>query len=228
MKKTFAALGVILALTACSAEPAPPMAVKQVLPPKMSVNVQAINLADRSGIQPANSPYKTNKFSPTISESIKQWASDRLQAVGTSGQAVIIIKEASLTEQKVPTKEGFEGWFTREQGVKYIGRAEVTVEAHSPQGYAVTDASASRTVSLPENPNPMERQEAYYNLINGLMTDLGKNLDSGIQTHMGNFIVRSPIYGGKAIPVGQPEMPRSDSQMPPMTDDMPVQLAPAP
>jgi len=92
MKKLTVALGLILSLTACSHEYRRPEVENRELLPKIGINVKRISLADRSGMQPTNSPYKNNSFSPTISQSIKQWASDRLQANGQDGQAIIVIK----------------------------------------------------------------------------------------------------------------------------------------
>jgi hypothetical protein len=201
MKKVSALFGVVLLLAACAGEDLPPAApVSHVLPPKINLDVQTITLADRSGVQPPNSPYNNNHFSPTISEAIKQWASDRLQAVGQSGQTIIIVKDASLTAQPLPLKTGSDSWFTRQQGVKYIGHAEVSLEANGREGFATTDASATRAVTLPENPTPIERQDAYFTLLNGLMKDLGQNLESGIQSHMNPFVITAPLYGVNTAP----------------------------
>lgn len=202
MKKSAAAFGLALVLAACSEVPLPPAPPAQPLPPKIALNVRAINLADRSGIQPPNSPYATNHFTPTISEAVKQWASDRLIANGSNGQAIMIIKDASLTAQALPTKSGIDSWFTRQQAVKYVGHADVSIEANGPSGFAIADASASRALTLPENPTPLERQDAYYAMLNGLMKDLGQNLEASLQTHMANFIANTPVYGVTAVPIG--------------------------
>jgi len=217
MKKMTALIGLTLILSACSTDEAPaPSPVSHSLPPKIMLDVQSINLADRSGLQPASSPYNSNHFSPTISEAIKQWATDRLQAAGQNGQAIIVIKDASLIAQPLPIKQGMDGWFTRQQGTKYIGRAELSIEANGNEGFATTDATAMRTVTLPEDPSPMERQEAYYTLLNGLMKDLGQNLESGIQTHMAPFITSGSAMS--SMNNGLPPAPMMDR---PATPSMP-------
>ncbi len=207
MKKTSAAFGALLILlAACASEPTAPGTFSRVLSPKIAMDVKIISLADRSGAQPLTSPYKTNKFSPTIAEAVKQWAVDRLQANGKVGQAIIIVKNASLTVQSLPVKDGVEGWFTRDQSLKYTGRAEVTVEANGSGGFAVADASATRSVTLPEDPTEQEKQDAYATLLNGLMKDLGENLEQGIREHMGRFLTAPPVYGVTAIPdAAQPD-----------------------
>ncbi|MDR3449107.1 MAG: hypothetical protein P4M15_05070 [Alphaproteobacteria bacterium] len=203
MKKICAALVLTLTLAACASDlpPPAPAPAAHALPPKINLDVQAINLADRSGLQPLSSPYNDNHFSPTIADAIKQWASDRLQAAGQSGQAIIVVKDASLISQALPMQQGMDGWFTRQQGSKYIGRAEVSVEANGHQGFATADAVATRSVTLPENPTAVEKQNAYYSLLNGLMKDLGENLESAIQAHMNSFVITAPIYSGSMAPL---------------------------
>ncbi|MDD4615497.1 MAG: hypothetical protein PHW76_00010 [Alphaproteobacteria bacterium] len=198
MKKTSAILGLILALSACSSDPnPPPVSLEQDSSPKIALDVRKISLADRSGSMPMNSPYKTNQFSPTISEAIKQWAIDHLQAQGQDGQAIILIKKASLVAQPMPLKDGIDSWFTRQQATKYVGRAEVSIETNGQGGFAVAEAAASRGVTLPEDPTEGEKQEAYMTLLNGMMKDLSKNLQSSIHGHMAKYIVPA---GGAIMP----------------------------
>ena len=217
MKKVVLLAGLI-AVTACAETLPPPTPVAQTLPPKIGFTVQSINLTDRSGLQPSASPYNGNHFSPTIADAIKQWASDRLQATGGSGQAIVVIKDATLMSQPLPMEKGISGWFTRQQAEKYTGRADVTIEANGPQGFASTDATAVRSVSLPENATPLERQDAYYTLLNGLMKDLGQNLDAGIQTHMGSFLANPPTTSMIGAPSQVSSLAVNESQQPVIID----------
>ena len=201
MKKLFLACGLMLALTSCADEPAPTVLDARPTGEKIRLDVQVINMADRSSAQPLSSPYSGNHFTPTIDEAIKQWAADHMQAVGQSGRAIVIIKDASLSAEPLPMKSGMDSWFTRQQSVKYVGHAQVSLEANGAEGYAITDASATRSVTLPENPTPSEKQDAYYALINGLMKDLDANLQAGIHEHMNKFVITAPIYGATASPV---------------------------
>ena len=204
MKKIAATLGLVAVLAACSSEQMPPVTDHTPLP-KISLDVQAITLTDRSGLQRTGSPYNSNHFSPTIAEDIKKWAGNRLQAVGQTGQAIVIIKDASLVEIPLQKKTGMDSWFTRQQGVRYTGHAEVTIEAKGKEGgrdgFATTEAVATHSVTLPENPSPIEKQDAYYALLTGLMKDLEQSLDSGIQAHMGTFIITAPLYNAPVSPV---------------------------
>ncbi|MDR3424854.1 MAG: hypothetical protein P4M13_07230 [Alphaproteobacteria bacterium] len=213
MKKLVAVFGMILALSACADDPLPPPApVSQALPPKIVMDVHTIRLADRSNSQGPGSLYASDHFSPTIAEAIRKWAGDRLQAGGESGEAIVIIKDASLTVQPLPTKDDIDSWFTRQQGLKYMGHADVSIEANGKSGYAMTDASASRVLTLPEDPTPIEKQDAYFTMLNGLMKDLGQNLESGIGTHMANFVMQPPVYGVTAVQTGAAPVATVQSQ----------------
>lgn len=200
MKKLSLACGLMLALTACADEPAPTVLDARPVGEKIRLDVQVINMADRSGVQPLSSPYSGNHFTPTIDEAIKQWAADHMQAVGQSGRAIVIIKDASLSAVPLAVKSGMDSWFTRQQGVKYVGHAQVSLEANGVEGFAIADASATRSVTLSENPTASEKQDAYYALINGLMKDLDANLQAGVREHMNKFIITAPIYGATAAP----------------------------
>jgi len=199
MKKIIPTLVCLAFVSACSAEP--PARVKPDLGPvsKMSLDVLTVSLVDHSGIQPANSPYNTNHFQPTITESIRQWATDSLQAVGTAGTATVIIKDASLTSQAVPHSDD---WFTREQSTKYVAHAEVDVEIKGRgENYAMVSAQASRFETLPENPTEAERKNAYTNVLNSLMRDLGQNLDTALHEHAQNFLITAPIMTPSPMPM---------------------------
>lgn len=222
MKKMTAALGLLLALGACGTEQLPPPApVSKVLPPKISLDVQTVSLTDRSGPQAARSPYNTNHFSPTIAEAIKQWANDRLQANGRAGHAIVVIKDASLTEQALPTKDGFDSWFTRQQAVKYTGRAEVSIEANGRNGFAMAEGTASRVLTLPENPTALEKQDAYFTMLNGLMKDLGQNLEGAMQSHMGHMILSGSPGGLSAPRASAPGAVEQETLAPLTIDRMP-------
>lgn len=219
MKKRIAALAFVALLTACADAPTPPPRKDYVLPPKINLDVQTLSLTDRSGIQPSSSPYNSNDFQPTISQAVRQWAKDRLQAVGPAGQAMVIIKDASLVQQAIPYEHDI---FTRQQASKYVAHAAVDVEAKGRDGYAIASAEATRFVTLPENPTDAERQKAYFDVLNGVMRDLGMNLEASIQDHLRDFVVTVPMFdnGSSTIPpVSVTVPPYAPSVVPVMNND---------
>lgn len=190
MRKIVPGLALLVFFSACSSDPVATAQLEYMLPSKIVLDVQNINFVDNSPLPGPNSPYNAHRLEPTIAQAIRQWAVDRLQAGGTSGQAVVVVKDASLTVKTLPMSQSWkDSWFKRQQAYQYTGHAAVQVELRSGSGYATATAEATRSVSLPEDPAGAERQDAYITLLNGLMRDLGQNLETVIRQHMQNYIL---------------------------------------
>jgi hypothetical protein len=216
MKKIAAAIMLITLpsltmLSACAEETAPTANPQYVLPNKINLDVQSLNLVDQSGPQPIDSPYNKNHFQPTITEAIRQWANDRLQAVGSTGQGTVVIRDASLVQQAIPHSDSM---FKRQQASKYVAHADVEIEVRGREGSGIASAQANRYVSLPEDPNAIEKQKAYFEVLNGLMRDLGTNLESAIQGHLHDFVITAPIMDNGASR-SSPMAPSAPSPMAP-------------
>jgi hypothetical protein len=202
MKNIALTLSCLALLTSCASE-APKVVHTDInAGSKISLDVQTISLADRSGIQPVDSPYNTSHFTPTIADSIRQWASAHLQATGTSGEAIVIIKDSTLSAQALPFEKDF---FTRQQASKYTGHAEVEIDIKGRNGdYAIGNAEATRFETLPENPTDLEKQNAYTTVLNGLMRDLGQNIEISLRDHM----QQSNAPGAPVVENGMGNAPR--------------------
>ncbi len=203
---------VILLLSACSGgEPGvPAMSLDYSQLGKISLDVQDINVVDRGS---AGSAAQSVPLKPSIDEAVRRWASDRLQATGSAGQVVVIIKDANIGTQSLRTDSGFDSWFERQQGSKYVGHVDVEIEARGHGAYAIANAQATHEVSLPENPSEVERYEAYRKLLESLMSELNRNLDQAIHEHLQDFM------GGGAM--GSPVAPTGGS-----ISTMPLQGSP--
>lgn len=196
MKKQLFVIAFVALFSACSTETTPaPLELDYSQLGKINLDVQNLSVVDRSN-QVNSAPYIDNQFHPTIDDAIHQWVAGRLRATGFSGQATIIIKEASLSSQALPMEQGVRSWFERQQATKYTGRAAVDLEINGRQGYAIASAQAERTVSVPENPSAADKQDAYRKLLTGLMQDLSRNLNDAIHDHLQNFVVTAPILPG--------------------------------
>jgi hypothetical protein len=205
--------------------------------PKISFDVKRISLADRSGYTPPNI-FKDDDFQPSIAEAVKGWAKDHLQAVGQTGQAIVVIKKAFVSVQPLSTDDGIENWFTRQQTERYTARAEISIEANGQPGFAVADAAASRSVTMPDGPSTAEKHVAYNTLLNGLMKDLQENLVASIHSHMATFIGSAPLAAPAAAPVGEvtqggdqlvtfSQAPAASAQPQPQLAAQPMMLSPA-
>jgi hypothetical protein len=204
MKKLILALVLGAALTACASEQS------KVIPAqldysswgKIAIDTQDLRVINRTTATPQKPPYVGYQFQPTLADAVQRWAADRLQATGSAGHATLIIKDANVTEQKLPLEGGMDSWFTRQQAKKYVGHIEVEIEAQTPADNAtgMASAHATHTVSVPEKATETEKYEAYHTLLDALMRDLNQNLEQAMHTYMTRFLTSQPQQGGDAMP----------------------------
>ena len=181
MKKLALTLLAVASLAACSSAPVANYGTS--LPPRINLDVEKIHLIDRTV------PNSDVSFKPSINEALHQWAVDRLGAVGRDGAALITVKDVSISTEALPMESGFSAWFTRQQGSKYVAHASIELAVRKGSETAFANAEASRWESMPEDPTAEERKQAYFTVLNGLMRDLGTNLETNMQEHLQNYVV---------------------------------------
>lgn len=189
MKNTLS-LSLFFFLAACASSPPPAVKQEADTTPKINLDVLTVVVLDRSNPLVANTPYTTNNFQPTIANAMRQWATEKLVATGSTGEAIVVIRDASLKAEPIPHSDS---WFTREQASKYVGRAEMEIDISRRGEHGQVTAEASRFETLPEDPSSIERQNAYTRLLNAVMHDLGANMRSGIHDHLAAFAAPSPM-----------------------------------
>jgi hypothetical protein len=197
----FLALSLIAFIAACSSDkPVTPLALDYNSLGKINLAVANIQVTDHS--LPVMQGVPESALRPTIAEAAHHWINDRLSAAGSSGQAIVIIKQADFSVVPMPTKGD---WFTREQAVKYMANIAVDIEINGEGGTAVASAEAHRQVSLPSDPNSSERQKAYNDALQGLMTDFNNNMEQNIHAYMQGFVA------GASSAVVAPSMPMAST-----------------
>ncbi len=149
--------------------------------PPLRFAVGAIDI--QSAYQPKGAPpYVDHTFALTPEAAIRQLLEHRLQAVGGPGRLQAVILDASVTERKLETKTGIQGYLTTEPSARFEGRLKVRIDhlddAGNVQGSIST--TATRTKALPEDIGYAERQRLGYELVRDLIADLDAGLTANL------------------------------------------------
>ncbi|HEX3210648.1 MAG TPA: hypothetical protein VHQ91_14770 [Geminicoccaceae bacterium] len=150
--------------------------------PPLRFAVAAVDI--RSAFKPKGGPpYVEHTFVLTPEAATRQLLEHRLAAVGGPGRLQAVILDASVTEQKLETKTGIQGYLATEPAARFEGRLKVRVDhlddAGNVQGSVSTEAT--RTKALPEDIGYAERQRLGYELVRELIDDLDAGLTANLR-----------------------------------------------
>jgi len=149
--------------------------------PPLRFTVAAIDI--RTAYQPKGAPPNVeHTFALTPEAAIRQLLEHRLQAAGGPGRLQAVIVDASVTEQKLETRTGIQGYLTTEPAARFEGRFKVRVDHLDAAGNVLGSVStgATRTKALPEDIGYVERQKLGYELVRDLIADLDAGLTANL------------------------------------------------
>ena len=181
------ALGVLLSAAACQTTPPPRPSFPEIrfTAPPIRLDVARIVIEDRYR-PPLRAPNVEHRCPISPAAAARRWAQDRLSAVGRFGTARVAIEEASVVSEKLPTKGGLAGVFTREPAERLVGvlrlRVEVGGEGGLARGFAEAGATARRTI--PEEVTLNRRDRIYYEFSRGLIEKLDGVMEESIRKHL--------------------------------------------
>jgi hypothetical protein len=160
----------------------------QHLPP-ISLDVREINIVHLFE-PPLKAPHIEHEMPVPPHIAVERWVVDRLRATGTSGRAVVTIRDASVVEARLKRLGGIKGTFTTEQSERYDAKVEVVIEATDGKGLRSANAVATslRNRTVPENATLRERRTLWYELTEKLMSDFDRTFQSQIRKHLASFL----------------------------------------
>ena len=150
--------------------------------PAIKLNVSEI--VYQSDYQPPKAaPNVEHIFPVPPARAAERWVADRLRAVGPANKAIFVLKDASVTEEKLETKGGLTGAFTTEQTERYLARmvAEMKIVDDFGNTLATLSARSERSTTTPEDLSLREREEIWFKLTEDVMRDLDAQLDPAIR-----------------------------------------------
>ncbi|MFP6773726.1 MAG: hypothetical protein VCE74_15530 [Alphaproteobacteria bacterium] len=180
----------MLSLTACES-PLPQVSYPELRfnhLPAIKLEVARIEIVEHYS-PPLKAPNVEHLLPLAPATALRNWARDRLQAVGTSGTARFIIIEAEVTAVALTKKKGLKAAFTLAQAARYNAslkaRLEVEIAGGLGKGFAAAEATRHRT--MPENMSINDRDDALYAFIEGAAMDFNRVMTQNIDAHLGPF-----------------------------------------
>ncbi|MDY0882225.1 hypothetical protein ACFPL7_21795 [Dongia soli] len=180
----------LLAAACSSPPPAPqlPPLTYNALPP-IRLDVAQVQI-DQSYQAPGTAPHIDHLFPQIPAQVAAQWARDRLQAAGQSGQAVYTVTDASATDTVLPRPQSFSAMLTDEQSNRYDLNIAVRLQVTSGDGtrHGAVQVSANRSQTVSEKTTPEQREVVWYQLTQQTMNDLNVKLERDIGAHLAGFL----------------------------------------
>jgi hypothetical protein len=123
-------------------------------------------------------------------DAARQWAQDRLEAVGETGTATLDIVDASVTQKGVETEGGIGGWLTTEPEARYTASMELAMRIERPTDSGSARVRGVRGTGVLEGSSIHEREKVVYRLVKNLMDDLDGQMQTTLTDSLGTYVVK--------------------------------------
>jgi len=195
MKRIFAFLLLLTAsgglLASCDTpphrEPFPQLTYQHLAP----INLDVAQIVILDAYQPPmTDPHVDQDFPTPPATAARQWAKDRLKAVGADGVAKFTIIDGSAIDVPLPRSTGLSGVITQDQSDRYDVTVTVRLEVENRMGNhrgSIT-ASAKRSETAAEDMTLNEREKLWFEMTDQLMQQLNAELEKQIGTHLKEFV----------------------------------------
>lgn len=190
--KTLAVIVLVsFGVAACSApdySPWPPITFNKTAKLPMAVSNVNSTSTFRSSY---DLPRVENEMPVTPEAVVQRWASDRIVATNEgSGTLTYTVTDAKVTAYALETDQTLKAWFTDEQAVRYEIHLAAEVAINDPAASAAgkAEASANRSITVPEKATLNTREQALYDMIKATAMDLDKALEANMRQHLANWV----------------------------------------
>lgn len=189
--RLFAALA-LFAVAAC--QPAPvsytlsPVSFRAQ--PAINVNVAKINIVE-DYTSPAHAPNVEHQMTMSPAQGVKIWASERLKAVGNSGQLDVVITDAAVKEIKLPLKQGVRGFFTEDQSERYDAALSVTLRLYdgtSSMSRAQGDVNVTRSRTISEKASLADREKLWHDMSIEMVQAYDREAETRLRQYFSTYL----------------------------------------
>lgn len=155
----------------------------------ISLDVARVEV-ENNYVSPETRPFIEHEFPASLAALAMNWASDRLNAVGSSDVLRVMVRRASVVEVPLPRSGGLEGMFRRDQSERYDAVIELMVEIRDEVGNSrvTVETKVSRSQTVAENISLIERDKIWFDMTEVMMSDLNAELEKQIRIYMKKWI----------------------------------------
>jgi hypothetical protein len=121
-------------------------------------------------------------------KALRQWAADRLKAVGRTGTAEFVIDVASVVETELPQKTGLKATFTKQQAQRYDFVIEASIDVADGPRRARAGARTTRFTTVREDASLNERDRILFKEVEAIMTDFDAEMDKNVRQYLGAWL----------------------------------------
>jgi hypothetical protein len=193
MNKKFLALAlVIFSLVACkdAGLTYAPQPISFAGKPVMHINVAEIKVVDQFRSTMA-APYVEYQLPTAPAAAVKQWAGQRLAAVGRSGVLEITIEDASVKETNLKTTEGIKGIFTNDESERYDAHLAVTMKLYDGVNVisvAEGNVEVSKMNTVNEKATAAERDKLFHDMIADMMAQFDAQAETRLHQYFTPYL----------------------------------------
>lgn len=153
------------------------------------LNIGTLQIVDEV-VPPMTAPNVEHLAPVAPAAAMERWARDVLQATGTSGRAMMAIRQGSIVEEKLKTTTGLTGAFTTDQSERYrvsmSGQLDLFDGAGIRLGQALAEAERSKTIA--EDASLNDRERLWYDLVEATANDFATAMERAIKRELAAYV----------------------------------------
>lgn len=137
---------------------------------------------------PMKAPNVDHLFPTPPLKALRTWARQRLKAVGRSGTARFVIRDAKATESALEMKKGFTATFTKQQSQRFDLAVDAELRITEGPSHGFAEARAMRFSTIREDASLNAREKLWFDLTEKLMADFDKEMENNIRHNLGHWL----------------------------------------
>jgi hypothetical protein len=185
--------GAVFGLAACTAAPPPADLPKLTFEQLQPIRFDVARLDVRNNYQPTFfPPHVEHQMRQPPYDVLQVWARRRIQPTGSSGEALMVIHNASIVERQIQAAKSFGPISVQQPRYEYVANFAVRMDAVSPywdlRGFA--EGQAEGRLTLDDTSKLDTRERLLIDLVEQTITDMDRAFVNQLQANLSALIAR--------------------------------------